>query len=305
MAINKGKLATEIGAMLLEPTLNKAGEGLREWFDKKDLIARGADLFGNIGETTRAKVLGGLVDQESFSAPAVNIADYKRENFEKGGRHNYGEGVFAMKPGARKERGFTDEAYFRSVPKATGMEDISFIEPDSGTTGGPGVENIAGREFTVIPSQAGAFEAGPVETLIPNTFAKSVGIDNLERAKYASEIAGWGASSAALGAAALGMNALMRGNKPRSAYSLPVQDSGGYNPNVEASRASYEYAAKLEMLKQQNRERNEWARQQARTPGVQQYSSPPIGGYGQYPDMNFNAAQMASSIINAPTPVYG
>ena len=109
----------------------------------------------------------------------------------------------------------------------------------------------------------------------------------------------------ALGAAALGMNALMRGNKPRSEYSLPVQDSGGYNPNVEASRASYEYAAKLEMLKQQNRERNEWARQQARTPGVQQYSSPPIGGYGQYPDMNFNAAQMASSIINAPTPVYG
>ena len=57
------------------------------------------------------------------------------------------------------------------------------------------------------------------------------------------------------------------------------------------------------MLKQQNRERNELARQQARIPGVQQYSSPPMGGYGHYPDTNINAAQMASSIINAPTPV--
>ena len=303
--MSKARLATEIGAMLLEPTLNKAGEGLRDWFAEKDIISRGADLFGNIGETTRAKVLGGLVDRESFAAPAVNIADYKRENFEKGGRHNYGEGIFAMKPGARKERGFNDEAYFRSVPKATGMEDISFVEPESGTTGGPGVETIAGREFNVNPSQAGAFEAGPVETLIPNTFAKSVGIDNLERAKYASEIAGWGASSAALGAAALGMNALMRGGrKPRSEYSLAVQDSGGYNPNVEASRASYEYAAKLETLKQQNRERNELHRQQARVPGVQQYSSPPMGGYGQYQSMP-DSMQMVNSLLSAQTPVYG
>ena len=54
--MSKARLATEIGAMLLEPTLNKAGEGLRDWFAEKDLIARGADLFGNIGEVTRAKV---------------------------------------------------------------------------------------------------------------------------------------------------------------------------------------------------------------------------------------------------------
>ena len=170
--------------------------------------------------------------------------------------------------------------------------------------GGAGPEVIEGREFNVTQPYSG-YDTEQAAVLTPNTFASNLGINDLERAKYVSEIAGYGATTAALGAAALGMNALMRGNKPRSAYSLPVQDSGGYNPNVEASRASYEYAAKLEMLKQQNRERNEWARQQARTPGVQQYSSPPIGGYGQYPDMNFNAAQMAQSIINAPTPVYG
>ena len=94
------------------------------------------------------------------------------------------------------------------------------------------------------------------------------------------------------------------GRKPRSEYSLAVQDSGGYNPNVEASRASYEYAAKLETLKQQNRERNELHRQQARVPGVQQYSSPPMGGYGQYQSMP-DSMQMVNSLLSAQTPVYG
>jgi hypothetical protein len=281
--MSKARLATEIGAMLLEPTLNKAGEGLRDWFAEKDIIARGADLFGNIGETTRAKVLGGLTDE--VAAPSVNIADYKRSAF-KPSPHEYG----GMTKKVRDAMGYEDEAYFRSAPQATGESADLFPE------------TIAGRDFYVNPNQAGSEQNS---VLIPNTLASSVGIDNLERAKYASEIAGWGASSAALGAAALGMNALMRGGrKPRSEYSLAVQDSGGYNPNVEASRASYEYSAKLEELKQRHRRENEWNRQQARVPGVQQYSAPPSGGYGQYPDMNFNAAQMASSIINAPTPMY-
>ena len=310
--MSKARLATEIGAMLLEPTLNKAGEGLRDWFAEKDIIARGADLFGNIGETTRAKVLGGLVDRESFAAPAVDIAKYKQENFKPRGSHAYPD----MSKKARERQEYKDaiggvipDVYYATDRKlGTDYVDSTFEDAggDIATPGGMNEEVIAGRTFNVNPSQAGAFEAGPVETLIPNTFAKSVGIDNLERAKYASEIAGWGASSAALGAAALGMNALMRGGrKPRSEYSLAVQDSGGYNPNVEASRASYEYSAKLEELKQRHRRENEWNRQQARVPGVQQYSAPPSGGYGQYPDMNFNAAQMAQSIINAPTPVYG
>lgn len=283
MAINKGKVATEIGTVLLEPTLNLAGEKIREWFSKQDPVTRTADLLGNIGTTTRTRILGGLTDE--VNAPSVNIADYKRAAYEAS-PHNYG----GMSKQTREGKDFGDEAYFRSKPRGTG----SWMDQAP--------ETIAGRDFYVTEERSGR-EDNPV--LVPNTFASNLGINDLERAKYASEIAGWGASTAALGAAALGMNALMRGNKPRSAYSLPVQDSGGYNPNVEASRASYEYAAKLEMLKQQNRERNEWARQQARTPGVQQYSSPPIGGYGHYPDMNFNAAQMASSIINAPTPVYG
>ena len=309
--VNKTDAALQVGSALLQPSLDIAGKALAKWFVDKDPIQRGADLFGNIGETTRAKVLGGLVDQESFAAPAVDIAKYKQENFQPRGSHAYP----AMSKKARERQEYKDAVggvipdiyYAKDRKLGTDYIDSTFEDAggDIATPGGMNEEVIAGRTFNVNPSQAGAFEAGPVETLIPNTFAKSVGIDNFERAKYASEIAGWGASSAALGAAALGMNALMRGNKPRSAYSLPVQDSGGYNPNVEASRASYEYAAKLEMLKQQNRERNEWARQQARTPGVQQYSSQPAGGYGQYPDMNFNAAQMASSIINAPTPVYG
>ena len=285
MAINKGKVATEIGAALLQPTLNMAGDALAEWLSKKDPVQRGADLIGNIGEVARTRTLGGLTDE--INAPSVNIADYKRKAF-KTGPHNYG----GISKEDREAMGL-DEAYFRRDAKGTSdwMDQIA--------------ETVGGKDFYVTGNQAGR-EAGPERNvLVPNTFASNLGINDLERAKYVSEIAGYGATTAALGAGLLGMNALMRGNKPRSEYSLPVQDSGGYNPNVEASRASYEYAAKLEMLKQQNRERNEWARQQARTPGVQQYSSPPIGGYGHYPDTNFNAAQMAQSIINAPTPVYG
>ena len=299
MATRGAKVATEIGAALLQPSLDIAGKALADWFVKKDPIQRGADLIGNIGSVTRATTLGGLTDE--VTAPSMNIEEYKKEHFDSG-KHNYGR--YEGKPKVR-ERDKYGEAYFRSQEKSPGTwVDIAFTEPETGMMGGAGPEVIEGREFNVTQPYSG-YDTEQAAVLTPNTFASNLGINDLERAKYVSEIAGYGATTAALGAAALGMNALMRGNKPRSAYSLPVQDSGGYNPNVEASRASYEYAAKLEMLKQQNRERNEWARQQARTPGVQQYSSPPIGGYGQYPDMNFNAAQMAQSIINAPTPVYG
>ena len=280
--MSKARLATEIGAMLLEPTLNKAGEGLRDWFDKKDLISRGADLFGNIGETTRTKVLGGLVDE--IAAPSVNIADYKRSAFEAS-PHEYG----GMSKKNREASGYEDEAYFRKTPSPTS----DYADEMS--------ETIAGRDFYVTPNQAGSEQNS---VLVPNTLASSVGIDNLERAKYASEIAGWGASSAALGVAALGMNALMRGSKPRSAYASAVQDSGGYNPNVEASRASYEYSAKLEELKQRHRRENEMHRQQAFKPGVQPYSAPPAGGYGQYQSMP-DSMQMVNSLLSAQTPVYG
>jgi len=299
MAINKGKVATEIGAALLQPSIDIAGRELAKWFSKKDPIQRGADLIGNIGSVTRATTLGGLTDE--VTAPSMNIEEYKKEHFDSG-KHNYGR--YEGKPKVR-ERDKYGEAYFRSQEKSPGIwADIAFTEPDTGMMGGAGTEVIEGREFNVTQPYSG-YDTEQATVLTPNTFASNLGINDLERAKYVSEIAGYGATTAALGAGLLGMNALMRGNKPRSAYSLPVQDSGGYNPNVEASRASYEYAAKLEMLKQQNRERNEWARQQARTPGVQQYSSQPAGGYGHYPDTNFNAAQMAQSIINAPTPVYG
>jgi len=287
MAINKTKAVTEIGTALLQPTLNMAGTALAEWLDKKDPIQRGADLFGNIGSVTRAKVLGGLVDE--VAAPSVDIEKYKTDNFAGGTTHNFG-GAKKSDPYyvAKQDRPF-GEAYYRDVPKDTS----------------DWVDTSPYGDYAANPSQS-QYDTEKEVVLTPNTFASNLGINDLERAKYVSEIAGYGATTAALGAAALGMNALMRGGrKPRSEYSLPVQDSGGYNPNVEASRASYEYAAKLEMLKQQNRERNEWARQQARTPGVQQYSSQPAGGYGHYPDTNFNAAQMAQSIINAPTPVYG
>ena len=282
MATGKGKVVTQIGAALLEPTLNMAGQKIKDWFAEQDPVTRTADLLGNIGETTRTKILGGLTDE--VNAPSVNIADYKRAAYEAS-PHEYG----GMSKQTRAAKEFGDEAYFRSKPKGTG----SWIDQAP--------ETVAGRDFYVTEERAGR-EDNPV--LKPNTFASKIGVNDVERAKYISEIAGYGATTAAIGAAALGMNALMRGGRPRSDYSLPVQDSGGYNPNVEASRASYEYSAKLEELKQRHRRENELHRQQARIPGVQQYNSPPAGGYGQYSGATFDPAQMASSIINAPTPIY-
>ena len=75
MAINKGKVATEIGAALLQPSIDIAGKALADWFVKKDPIQRGADLIGNIGSVTRAATLGGLTDE--VTAPSMNIEEYK------------------------------------------------------------------------------------------------------------------------------------------------------------------------------------------------------------------------------------
>ena len=63
MATGKGKVVTQIGAALLEPTLNMAGQKIKDWFAEQDPVTRTADLLGNIGETTRTKILGGLTDE--------------------------------------------------------------------------------------------------------------------------------------------------------------------------------------------------------------------------------------------------
>ena len=283
--MNKSDAALQVGSALLQPTLDIAGKALAKWFVEKDPIQRGADLFGNIGEVTRAKVLGGLVDE--VAAPSVDIEKYKEAVFEAKGKHNYG-GAKRSDPYyvAKQDRPF-GEAYYRAVPKDTS----------------DWVDTSPYGDYAANPSQS-QYDTEQATVLTPNTFASNLGINDLERAKYASEIAGWGASTAAVGAAALGMNALMRGGKPRSEYSLPVQPSGGYNPNVESSMVSYENSLKLLEAKQRHWREKEMARQQAFTPGVQQYSSPPAGGYGQYSGAAFDPAQMAQSIINAPTPIY-
>ena len=107
MAVNKGKVATQIEAALLEPTLNMAGEKVKEWFEKQDPVTRTADLLGNIGSTTRTRILGALTDE--VNAPSVNIADYKRAAYEAS-PHEYG----GMSKQTRAAKEFGDEAYFRN-----------------------------------------------------------------------------------------------------------------------------------------------------------------------------------------------
>lgn len=100
-----------------------------------------------------------------------------------------------------------------------------------------------------------------------------------ENPETASKLAGYGAVAATLGAAGLGLGALAGGGtKPQSAYRVPVQPSGGYNPSVESAMASAQ--AKYDLQEQKHRHNLEMQalREQARIPGPQDVSSGPYGG---------------------------
>ena len=98
-------------------------------------------------------------------------------------------------------------------------------------------------------------------------------------------------------------------SKPRSDYAAAVQDSaqhGGYNPNVEAAQASAMYRAQLEEQKFQHKMALMEHRQQAATPGVQEYGKAVLGrqspsGMPQIPD----AYGMVNNIFSTPVPNYG
>ena len=98
-------------------------------------------------------------------------------------------------------------------------------------------------------------------------------------------------------------------SKPRSEYAAAVQDSaqhGGYNPNVEAAQASAMYRAQLEEQKFQHKMALMEHRQQAATPGVQEYGKAVLGrqspsGMPQIPD----AYGMVNNIFSTPVPNYG
>ncbi len=98
-------------------------------------------------------------------------------------------------------------------------------------------------------------------------------------------------------------------SKPRSDYALAVQDSaqqGGYNPNVEAAQASAMYRAALEEQKFQHKMALMDHRQQAATPGVQDYGQAVLNRRSPsgIPQMG-DPYGMVNNIMSAPIPTYG
>ena len=112
-------------------------------------------------------------------------------------------------------------------------------------------------------------------------------------------------SAGALGAG-LGLNWLAEGSKPRSDYALAVQNSdqsGGYNPNVEASRASTMYRAALEEQKFRHKMALMDHRQQTATPGTQQYKPGSSSNYTNFQG-DIDPYKMVNNIFSTPTPIY-
>ena len=113
-----------------------------------------------------------------------------------------------------------------------------------------------------------------------------------------AEIVGATTAAAPLIAGGALLSSIAQGEKPRSAYSYPVEpDRGGYNPNVEASQASNyfqnqildkKHAHALELLQ---------LREQARIPGVQDTSMGSYGG-GNLNSANPFGGVLASSFGN-------
>ena len=97
------------------------------------------------------------------------------------------------------------------------------------------------------------------------------------------------------------LSSFAQGEKPSSAYSVPVQPSGGYNQSVESAMASAGAKYELEELKHRHNLEMQSLREQSRIPGVQDTA---IGGYGGVTNNLSSAnpyAGMISTAFNSPS----
>ena len=116
---------------------------------------------------------------------------------------------------------------------------------------------LAGQIGQYIP--AGDWSGAPPEqtmTVSPSSFAKNVGISNLDSIDTASDVAKYGAIAAGIGATAYGFGQMFGGNKPRSAYHAAIQGnpylgSSQYsdNPSVDAAAAGSHFRQRDMYLK--------------------------------------------------------
>ena len=158
-----------------------------------------------------------------------------------------------------------------------------------------------GRQGVDSPKYKGAAgfaqEDGKIFGLMPKkegTYPEWAGAA-FRNPKKTAEIVGSIAPPAGLVGAGLLYGALSDSGKPRSDYAVPVQPSGGYNPNVEAANVSFQNQAALEEQKFRHHMALQAAREQARIPGPQNTS---VGSYGGGPYSSGDLMSMAQGIAN-------
>jgi len=248
-------LAPAVVESLLKPRLDQMGTDIGTALNKKGLISRIADQYGNLGEFGSSLVRNALTDTEPTAAPATDIAAFKEANFKKSGRHQWQDeiGGDRVSPSDREVlagQGFP-EAYFRTEMKTKpgapeALADDVPIMFDNETKVFDQLNlapnRLAGQIGPYIP--AGDWSGAPPEqtmTVNPSSFARNVGINNLDAVNTASEVAKYGAIAAGLGATAYGFGQMFGGEKPRSAYHTAVQGNpylgSTGNPSIDAAAA--------------------------------------------------------------------
>ena len=255
---------------LLKPRLDQMGTDIGKALNEKGIVSRVADQYGNLGEFGSSLVRRALTDTEPTPAPATDIAAFKEANFKKSGGHQYqdemgGDRVSPSDREALAGQGFP-EAYFRTEmktrPGATDAlaDDVPAMF-DNETKVFDQINlapnRLAGQIGQYIP--AGDWSGAPPEqtmTVSPSSFAKNVGISNLDSIDTASDVAKYGAIAAGIGATAYGFGQMFGGNKPRSAYHAAIQGnpylgSSQYsdNPSVDAAAAGSHFRQRDMYLK--------------------------------------------------------
>ena len=254
------------------PLIDKSAERLTNALKEKGLVSRVVDQYGNLGEYAKSGARKLLTDTVTDAAPATDIVAFKEANFKKSGGHQYqdemgGDRVSPSDREALAGQGFP-EAYFRTEmktrPGATDAlaDDVPAMF-DNETKVFDQINlapnRLAGQIGPYIP--AGDWSGAPPEesvTISPSSFAKNVGLDNMDAVTTASNVAQVGAIAAGIGATAYGFGQMFGGDKPRSAYHAAVQGNPYFgssqysdNPSVDAAAAGSHFRQRDMYLKAQ------------------------------------------------------
>ena len=269
-------LAESVAPVVVEkfvtPLIDKSAERLTNALKEKGLVSRVVDQYGNLGEYAKSGARKLLTDTVTDAAPATDIVAFKEANFKKSGGHQYqdemgGDRVSPSDREALAGQGFP-EAYFRTEmktrPGATDAlaDDVPAMF-DNETKVFDQINlapnRLAGQIGPYIP--AGDWSGAPPEesvTISPSSFAKNVGLDNMDAVTTASNVAQVGAIAAGIGATAYGFGQMFGGDKPRSAYHAAVQGNPYFgssqysdNPSVDAAAAGSHFRQRDMYLKAQ------------------------------------------------------